>query len=40
MYYLDAVFAHSKEWEGFVPSPQGVINDLNRDTLTKVHLVG
>ena len=40
MYYLDAVYAHSTDWEGFVPSPQGVINDLNRDTLTQVHMVG
>ncbi|MEX0832830.1 MAG: ABC transporter substrate-binding protein [Actinomycetota bacterium] len=39
MYYLESLFAHSPEWEGFVPSPQGPINDLNRDTLLQVHQV-
>lgn len=40
MYYLDSLFAHSPDWEGFVASPQGPINDLNRDTLLHVHQVG
>ena len=39
-YYLDSLFANDPKWEGFVPSPQGPINDLNRDTLLQVHQVG
>lgn len=40
MYYLNALYAYSPKWSGFVPSPQGPINALNRDTLMNAHQVG
>lgn len=38
-YYIDALFAYSPKWEGFIPSPQGPVNDLNRNTLLQAHQV-
>jgi peptide/nickel transport system substrate-binding protein len=40
MYYLDALYAYGPGWDGFVGSPQGPFNSLNRDTLLNVHQVG
>jgi ABC-type transport system substrate-binding protein len=33
----DSVAAVSKDWEGFVNTPQGPFNELNIITLTTVH---
>lgn len=40
MYYTDALYAYSPNWDGLLPSPQGPVNAFNRDTLTQVHQVG
>ena len=39
LYYLDAIYARSPKWEGFVGSPAGPFNSLNRATLLNVHQV-
>ena len=38
--YVDVLEAHSKQWDGFVESPQAAFNPLSLDTLTQVHQVG
>jgi peptide/nickel transport system substrate-binding protein len=40
LYYLDSIYAHSQDWDGFVGSPAGPFNSLNRSTLLGVHQVG
>jgi peptide/nickel transport system substrate-binding protein len=37
--YVDVVEAHSKQWEGFVESPQSAFNPLSIETLTQIHQV-
>jgi peptide/nickel transport system substrate-binding protein len=38
--YESWISANSKEWDGFVSSPQGVFNSLSKESLTEVHQVG
>lgn len=35
--YRNVIEAHSDEWAGFVPSPQGSVNFLSKETLLSVH---
>jgi len=39
LYYLDSIYGSSPKWEGFVGSPAGPFNSLNRATLLNVHQV-
>jgi peptide/nickel transport system substrate-binding protein len=38
--YESWISGHSKAWDGFVSSPQGVFNSLSKQSLTEVHRVG
>ena len=38
--YVNVLEAHSKQWDGFVESPQSAFNPLSIETMTQVHQVG
>jgi peptide/nickel transport system substrate-binding protein len=37
--YESWIYGHSQEWDGFVPSPQGVFNSLSKQSLAEAHRV-
>jgi peptide/nickel transport system substrate-binding protein len=37
--YESWIYGHSKNWTGFVPSPQGVFNSLSKQSLIEAHQV-
>ena len=38
--YVNVLEAHSKQWSGFLESPQSAFNPLSIQTMTQVHQVG